>query len=166
MTTARQPWEQLSDESAAAYAHFLAYRNLGVGRTFRRAYRHWVAAAGGATAGHEGPQEPPGSWHREMARFRWLERAEQWDVHVFVAAGEQAVVALVHAYEELARGCVRRMAGRAPKSWDELLRSLEFLARVIPKESIAGRHARLAAAGSSQGGPADSAPGAAPGEGG
>jgi hypothetical protein len=100
-----------------------------------------------------------------MARFRWLVRAESWDICVFAAAGEQSVVAVLHAFRDLARACARRMAGRAPKRWDELLRSLEFLARDIPKESIASLHARFAAARPGHGGPAESALGAAPGEG-
>jgi hypothetical protein len=37
MTATRHPWEQWPDEPAAAYGHFLAYSNLGVGRTFRKA---------------------------------------------------------------------------------------------------------------------------------
>jgi hypothetical protein len=153
------PWLRQQGEPEAAYARFLIYRNLGPARSVRAAYLEHAGAAEGRE------RQIPGSWQRECARWSWVSRAESWDCHVFTTAGEQAVVALVHAFRDLGRACVRRMAGRAPKTWDELLRSLEFLARVIPKESIAGLHARLAAAGPGQGGPAEAAPGPAAGEG-
>jgi hypothetical protein len=76
--TRARPWDQLPDEPVASYRRFLVYRDLGFKRSLLAAYRIWFSRRG---KGDRVPQYPPGQWIREAARFRWRERACQWDIY-------------------------------------------------------------------------------------
>jgi hypothetical protein len=62
--------ERLPDESAAAYARFLAYRNLGPARTLDAAYRAFRGVPEGSKRCRR-----PGQWQRESVQFNWAARA-------------------------------------------------------------------------------------------
>ena len=69
MATARvdpKPWERMSGESGAAYAAFLAYRDMGATRTY--------VATARSLRRHES------LLRRWATRHRWRERAWRWDV--------------------------------------------------------------------------------------
>ena len=61
-----KPWEQMPGESGAAYAAFLAYRNMGATRTY--------VATARSLRRHESLMR------RWATRHRWQERAWRWDV--------------------------------------------------------------------------------------
>jgi hypothetical protein len=132
-------WDRQEGEPAAAYARFLRYRNLGPGRSVAAAYvagtsRHKKACDG-----------PPGSWGREAARWRWVERADAWDVHVGLDLGEHAIAAQLALVDAMARRAQQMALRSEPRTWKELLATLEALARAIPPEAVAVLLTRLAA---------------------
>ena len=61
-----KPWEQMPGESGAAYAAFLAYRDMGATRTY--------VATARSLRRHESLMR------RWATRHRWQERAWRWDV--------------------------------------------------------------------------------------
>lgn len=62
------PWERHPDETPRKYGQFLAYRDLGRGRTLARAAETLARNA---------------SYLREVAAaYRWVERADAWDRHL------------------------------------------------------------------------------------
>ena len=71
-----KPWEQMRGESGAAYAAFLAYRDMGATRTY--------VATARSLRRHESLMR------RWATRHRWQERAWRWDVQQ--AGQDEAVV--------------------------------------------------------------------------
>jgi len=61
----RAPWDQQVDEPAKAYAAFLVYRGLGVGRTIKAVAQRYNVAERNIYA--------------ISSRFAWSFRADQWD---------------------------------------------------------------------------------------
>ncbi len=66
-------WAQQAGENELWYARFLAFRDMGRGRTIYQAYN--------GCAAHEGLQarNPSAAWYHKSRRMRWKERAEAWD---------------------------------------------------------------------------------------
>lgn len=64
----RNPWDQLPNETGKAYAAFLAYRDLGVGRTAADVARHF--------------QKSPELMRRWRKTHSWDERVAAWDGHL------------------------------------------------------------------------------------
>jgi hypothetical protein len=70
-------WLRIKGEPILAYRRFTSYRNLGVTRSFRKAFLLDMEAKGKAHKyDHSGV---PGSWLTLAARWNWKERAEAWD---------------------------------------------------------------------------------------
>lgn len=67
-------WERQFGEPRAAYACFLAYRDMGTGRAVTTAYRQ--------TTGKVKAKQASGTWNTRADRWRWAERAEAWDAHL------------------------------------------------------------------------------------
>jgi hypothetical protein len=89
---------RLPNEPEAAYQRFLSYCKLGMGRSVRAAYAAYREELEGS---HEGQQDtkrprPPGQWQRQSVRFRWRERACEWDIRRLTEEGNRLA-------EELAR---------------------------------------------------------------
>jgi hypothetical protein len=74
------PWEPQPGESALAYARFIAYRDLGFGRSVEAAWR-------GANPNRAGGR-PPGCWFRQCKRWNWPQRAARWDIDRMQKQGE------------------------------------------------------------------------------
>jgi hypothetical protein len=66
-------WDKRPDESAAAFAQFQVFRDLGPGRTLVAAYRR---RTGKPTA------TPTGSYRKLARDFDWTARAEAFDSHL------------------------------------------------------------------------------------
>ena len=82
----QRPWDRLPAEPDEAYARFLIYRNLGTGRSFRKAYRHYLRECDGYTGGLK-RLHVPGSWRPDAKAYFWAERASAWDVRNLAAYG-------------------------------------------------------------------------------
>ena len=70
-----ESWERLKGETPAAYAAFCAFRDLGPERNIRRA----VESAGKNNAVRAGKYRV---WRNLSSRFRWRERAADYDRHI------------------------------------------------------------------------------------
>jgi hypothetical protein len=71
---APSPLERLPGESPRAFAAFLAYRDLGPGRSVVEAYRQRESKAGAKQAS--------GRWNAWAARFDWPDRVTAYDAHM------------------------------------------------------------------------------------
>lgn len=69
-----QPWEQQPDESPAAFQAFVAFRDMGPGRTIMDAYR--------TAKGRPEARDVPGTWKGWASRLRWSNRARAYDRHI------------------------------------------------------------------------------------
>jgi hypothetical protein len=136
-----QPWDQQPGEPAEAYARFLIYRGLSVGRSMRMAYAAYLATFPNAvTRVTNGVKRcrAPGHWATDSARWRWVDRANAWDVHHLADTGREAVerfvglllVAGKKAAEALARPRCR------PKTWKEALDAVDVLAKFVTPEVV------------------------------
>jgi hypothetical protein len=126
-----QPWDQLPEESSAAYARFLAYRNLGPARTVRSAYR-------AASAQNRKKKYTSGQWSKESAAHRWADRAEAWDVANLAEAGRRAAVRFVALIEAMAlRGLEALTSGSLrPDTWQQLLDTAHALGGLVSADAI------------------------------
>jgi hypothetical protein len=83
----KQPWEQLKNESAKAYAQFNRYRNLKPSeRSVDLAWRNMQAEKGTKSA-----SSAAGYYKAWSVNFSWKKRAEAWDAEQ-VKAGDDAVL--------------------------------------------------------------------------
>jgi hypothetical protein len=71
-----QPWDRQKGESEAAYRAFLAYRDLGPGRSREAAYARWAGHGKGTE------RAPAGKFTKWCAENDWVERARAWDDHL------------------------------------------------------------------------------------
>jgi hypothetical protein len=149
----RQSWEQQEGEPAAAYAHFLLYRSLGLARSLNRAYR---ASLSDEVEGNRRQEKAaPGSWTRESRAWRWRERAEAWDVHVLTTVSTHAVAGAMALLDRTAVRAVRwvdRSGGCSDPGWEWLLETIRALGGEITQ--AAADALRAGAAVAPGGGPA------------
>lgn len=99
------PWERLEDETSKAYGAFLLFRDLGYGRSVRRAYRAYLEATGRQKSPKVSANVSP-SFRRWVERHAWRERAEAWDLHEL--EGREA------ALEDAKRLALAELARRLP----------------------------------------------------
>jgi hypothetical protein len=80
--------QPLDNEPAAAYAKFVIYRDLGMNRSLRKAYRLYLERQEGATQVGKGLGENlpkkevkhlPGQWVRLSKLYQWHKRADDFD---------------------------------------------------------------------------------------
>lgn len=120
-------WDQQPNESNAAYARFLAYRNLGPGRTLERAAQ----------------QNPRNSnsiatYERDSSTHNWVERATAWDVANLLVQGKRAATLYVAAVERAAERLLEALeSGVKPDDFNSITKALELLSKLFPGESIA-----------------------------
>lgn len=124
-------WWQLGDESVAAYRAFVAYRELGPGRT--------VSGVAGMIPGRGG-----GHLRRWADRFRWAERAAAWDAHERQHAPtgadvraeiERRLPGLVLLLLNAATASLARIAARGDASLAECLDVLEAVRRLAADDA-------------------------------
>lgn len=123
-----EAWDRQPNESEAAYARFLAYRNLGPARSLDAAYR--------VTKGDESLQAP-GSWAQESARFEWVRRASEWDIHNLLTQSERAATLYASAVERYAEKVLNSLGDVEFKDGDSLTRAIDLLAKLFPGDSLA-----------------------------
>jgi hypothetical protein len=72
------PWDRLDDEPLPAYAAFMAYRDLGLGRTVTQAYRQRQRKPDA--------RQVDGTWNKWVKQYRWHERVAAWDASLAAVA--------------------------------------------------------------------------------
>jgi hypothetical protein len=132
---ARKPWEQLDNESNAAYARFLAYRNLGPLRTLQKAYE--AHQADQPVKNRNKSQAPTGVWTDDSTAHNWRERATAWDVANLLQEGEQAATFYVGAMRKHARKVYESLDQLEPERYDDAIKGLELLAKLFPPDVLA-----------------------------
>lgn len=149
------PWTRQPGEPPRAYHWFAHYRDLGVCRSFDKAYRAHAAGCDGVPVGAR--TRAPRHWTRAAARWGWTARAALWDAHRDVeqrdrTAQDRAEALARHA--QLAQDALRALAvpvqaaldlledgamvsrliaqARTPKGFLALLSVVVTASRVIP----------------------------------
>lgn len=79
-TDARHSWERREDESTKAYAAFCAYRDLGIERSFDKAYRAVKGAEKRAVTGR---------WKLWANVYEWRRRAQDYDLYLELQARQR-----------------------------------------------------------------------------
>lgn len=132
-----EPWDRTPRESAEAYTRFLLYRNLGPGRSLRKAHRAYQRTRDPGAGGNE-PLHLPGHWTAESAEHRWVERAALWDVRNIRAYGARLAVLHVQAMTKVAEKNARYAGRLSPgdDGWADLVASLRLIAAVITPELV------------------------------
>jgi hypothetical protein len=129
---ARKPWDQLDNESNAAYARFLAYRNLGPTRTIDKAYH-------AATRGNQRKSNTATSqWYNDSMSHQWSDRATAWDVDNLLGQGERAAtlyMGVVEKYIERLYSFLDQTSVQ-PDDFDSVTKSIELLHKLLPGETI------------------------------
>ena len=70
------PWGQQRGENSRWYGRFLAYRDMGTGRSLLGAYKRELAEN---SRKEQDKASVPNSWNAAAKQFRWAERATAWD---------------------------------------------------------------------------------------
>lgn len=133
MTTANEayPWEQLPGESEKAYAAFLAFRDLGVGRSLEEAWRAYQKQQTkpkpkAKTKKTKKQQKvaksntrPGSSFYGWVREHRWWERAKAWDYYTqrlanmrFIAKREKLLDKQFKELDQIANLCANSI-----KAW-------------------------------------------------
>jgi hypothetical protein len=70
-----------------------------------------------------------GQWCELSARWRWGERAADWDQHNFKQYGKRAAVKFVAALDKVADRVCEALArpGMRPRKWDDLVKALAII---------------------------------------
>ena len=94
-TITPEPWQQQEGESSQAYAAFVAYRDMGPGRSVVETYRQ--------IEGKPGAQQATGRWNKWAKDYRWAERARAWDNRMGAVRQAAAERAEAEDADQLAR---------------------------------------------------------------
>src|SRR5262249_49257410 len=129
-----QLWDRLEGEPPHAYACFRTYLQLGPNRTAVDAARAMLGE--GVNGGKR--VRIPGSWQRNLARFRWKERALAWDVYEFLERHQRIMVIADAALEAKGRKLLeyfKRCGGPESAGWQLAVESLNALYDKISQEA-------------------------------
>jgi len=87
------PWKRQKGEGSKAYEAFLRYRDLGTGRSVRK-------AVGVQAVCKEGRRSYTHWWHKWSRRWHWRERAQAWDDHVHELAESERLESQLHLRQQ------------------------------------------------------------------
>jgi len=141
----RQPWDRQAGEDRKHYRWFLAYRDLGVNRTVRRALRDAPDERGGYGRAWDdlSPKVQDGIWgyrRKLAARWYWRERAKAWDDWRCDLAEQKAR----EREAELAIAQAERIVEQKAQLPDEAIRLLRLARRLAGRiEEVVGTEAVL-----------------------
>ncbi len=130
MAESKAIWEQQEGEPNEAYARFLVYRNLGVGRS--------ISSAAASVA--KGEKRRSGQWERDSANFEWSVRAIDWDIFNAKRIGESIVLEYIQTLKVMWFKTLQVASDKKtkPKGWAELVETVTTLGAFIPQETVAG----------------------------
>jgi hypothetical protein len=131
-----KPYDRQPGETQAAYTHFLYYRNLGPTRTIANAYRKYMEDGGHKPKGKN--RQTSGHWHREANRHNWHDRALSWDIDNLQSQGEQVIIFQMELLKAIQQRVLESLEnGIAPDKFEDLIKTLELLSKIIPGEAAA-----------------------------
>jgi hypothetical protein len=134
MTDVKKQWEQREGEPNEAYARFLVYRNLGVGRTLDAAY----SVSNSVGIKRNKSERSGGQWHDDSAAWDWKDRSAAWDIEVLAEVGRGVVAKFVGAIDLSFGVIIQQLASGniKPKSWSAVLGAITTLGAFIPQETV------------------------------
>jgi hypothetical protein len=123
-------WDQIEGESPEAYARFLVYRNLGIGRSVASAIE---------TLGKSGKKRN-GQWEHDSSEFNWVDRAAAWDISNAKRVGESVVLMYIETLKAMWAKTLAVAVDKTtkPRGWEELIETVTTLGAFIPQETVAG----------------------------
>lgn len=123
-------WDQHEHEPDAAYARFLAYRNLGPSRSLDKAYR--------ASQGAE-KRQAPGQWHKDSVAYQWVARATAWDIDNLKTHGERIVLNYVASLDSIADKLQAYLSNETTTidNWRDAEAALAILGKIITGNAAA-----------------------------
>lgn len=131
-------WDQLENESNAAYARFLAYRNLGPGRTLQRAYESHKATL--PAKKRNKTKTFTQQWANDSTQFRWVERATAWDVENMLQQGERTATLYMQFMERYLQKLYAALDNVEPEKFDEVTKGFATLGQFFTPEVLAQLH--------------------------
>jgi hypothetical protein len=145
----RKPWELQEGEPKDAYSHFLAYRNLGPGRSIDAAYFMAKESGRGRKKRPTRAKRAPSNWGLESVAWNWVERAIAWDIENLETQGRAVVTMYFAALQKAALKILTALDAPniRPKSWQGVLDGLHELSNVIPPETVAALRAHAGGPG-------------------
>lgn len=147
-------WDQQDEESAKAFAAFVAYRSLPAQqRSIDTAWKRSVATDPEATPPKPG-QRAPATWRDWSAQFSWVSRAAAWDAEKDRQA-QQAQIdehkAMLERHVTLGQGLIAKAAAalngmpvtgleaKDVASWIRVGTELERKSRLLPDQIVEHR---------------------------
>lgn len=148
---AGEPWAQLPGEDAEAYRRFLCYRNVGIRRSLRRAYLHYLRAYDGYSGSPNGIRHLAPQWLADSKAFFWKDRATAWDIRNLHAYGGRVAVLHMQAMTMIAAKNARAAARLEPgdDGWADLIASVKLVAEFLTPDIVRGIQDRYKPAGKS-----------------
>lgn len=150
LVTRQEPWAQLAKEPDNAYARFLIFRNCGINRSLRKAYRWYLNAHKELGQGYaelhntsgvdaNGKTYVPAQWLRDYQQYDWAYRATQWDLSNLGAYGGRVAVLHVQALTKIAEKNVRWAGKLKPgdRGYADLCDSVRLIAEYLNPEVVA-----------------------------
>lgn len=124
-----KPWEQLENESDAAYVRFLAYRNLGPARSIERAAQ--------SVEKRSKSQSVSGQWYADSTTFDWVARAQAWDIENLITQGERIITKYISTLDALTDKTLAYLADATnqPDSWESAVKALELISKIVSGDS-------------------------------
>ena len=144
-----KPWEQQKNEPNDAYSHFLAYRNLGPGRSIDAAYFGSKESPRSKRKRTPLAKRASSAWGVESSKWSWIDRAIAWDIEMLETQGREVVTLYFTALRKAAFKILQALDNKniKPKGWQGVLEGLHELSNVIPPETVAALRAHAGSAG-------------------
>ena len=125
-------WEQQEGESDTAFAHFLAFLTLGVGRSIPRAYR--------ATHPDTESTAVSGSWRDESVRWGWRRRANDFDLSTFRETIRESVAIHGESIRHLGLKALDALSSEKPEmrpaNWEQALDAFAVIRSLFTPDII------------------------------
>jgi hypothetical protein len=126
-----EPWEQLRGEPKESYCRFLCYRNLGPARSLAMAYTAYLNTLPDAEAkqliqvlkGVKKCYRCPGNWQQDSIRYRWNERARDWDIDQLLRLGDDIAPFWAQVLRDVIRKAAEALADPKfkPRQWKDVI---------------------------------------------
>src|SRR5262249_23003738 len=112
---------------------FEIFRSLGPARTLALAYVTYCNRASKGCAGRI-----PGQWHRDSSKYRWVDRARDFDLHILAEHGRDVAITFLELMRELSQRTLRAVVERnySPSTWEDAVKALDALGKYIGPETL------------------------------
>ena len=132
MAGKKQPWEQRDNEPDVAFKRFLFYLHLGPNRTIRKA---WQASLP-VDKRSKTHKQPPGNWMGDSAVWKWVERADRYDIYNMARHGRKAMIRHMQAVAELAKKTLKGFREHDAADFEQAVKGFDALGKQITAETV------------------------------